>query len=130
MYAVMSPFAWLVTKQVGRDWTVAVFFAYVAAGALNGTLRVHLRFTARHNLAAFRGELRRAAPWMRASDVLAGIALAVLALPVARSNTPLAVALAAVGAGAIIVSLAIEPATTDAAFPKRQSGVRRRTPPS
>jgi len=128
VYAVMSAFAWLATGRVKSDWTQVLFFVYVGAAALNGTLRVHLLFTQRHNVQAFRGELRRARPWLRGSDILIGAGLAALGLVVGRAATPLAIALASVGAGSIIASLAAEPATTDAAFPRRQSGVRRATP--
>ncbi len=128
LYALMSPLAWLAVARLRSDWTHALFFVYVAAAALNGTLRVHLLFTQRHNLQAFRGELRRATPWLHASDLLVGAAFVVLGLTIARVDTALAVGLAAVGAGSVIVSLAIEPATREAAFPRRPSGVRRRTP--
>jgi cytochrome c biogenesis factor len=124
----MSPFAWLASARVGTDWSVALFFGYVAAAALNGTLRVHLLFTERHNAPAFKGERRRARPWLRGSDIVLGIVLMILAVVVARLGTALAIVLAAVGAGEIIVSVAVEPETEAAAFPERASGVRRRTP--
>jgi hypothetical protein len=129
MYAAMSAFAWLATVRVRNDWTEVLFFVYVGAAALNGTLRVHLIFTERHNMQAFRGELRRSRPWLHTSDILIGAALGAMAVAVARAATPLAIVLAAVGAGSIIASLAVEPATTEAAFPRRQSGVRRATGP-
>jgi hypothetical protein len=128
VYAVMTAFAWLGNQSARRDWTILLFFACVAAAALNGTLRVHLLFTERHNVPAFRGELRRATPWLRGSDTVLGLVLMALAIAVAPVYTSLAILLAAVGAGSIIVSVAVEPATTDAAFPRRSSGVRRKTP--
>jgi predicted Ser/Thr protein kinase len=128
VYAVMTAFAWLGNQSARRDWTILLFFACVAAAALNGTLRVHLLFTERHNAPAFRGELRRATPWLRGSDTVLGLVLMALAMAVAPDYTSLAILLAAVGAGSIIVSVAVEPATTDAAFPRRSSGVRRKTP--
>jgi hypothetical protein len=128
VYGVMTAFAWLANQSVRRDWTVLLLFACVAAAALNGTLRVHLLFTERHNVPAFRGELRRATPWLRGSDTVLGVVLMALAIAVAPAHTSLAILLAAVGAGSIIVSVAVEPATTDAAFPRRSSGVRRKTP--
>ena len=128
VYAAMTAFAWLANQSARRDWTVLLFFACVAAAALNGTLRVHLLFTERHNVPAFRGELRRATPWLRGSDTVLGLVLMALAIAVAPAHTSLAILLAAVGAGSIIISVAVEPATTDAAFPRRSSGVRRKTP--
>jgi len=128
VYAVMTAVAWLANQWVRRDWSILPFVACVAAAALNGTLRVHLLFTERHNVPAFRGELWRATPWLRGSDTVLGLVLIALAIAVAPVRTSIAILLAAVGAGSIIVSVAVEPATTDAAFPRRPSGVRGRTP--
>lgn len=130
VYALMSGLAGIVDQWIGRSWSTAVFFGCVAAAALNGTLRVHLLFTERHNLSAFRGELRRATSWLRGSDIAFGVGLLALALGVASSRTWPAIVFAAVGAGSLIVSVAVEPATTDAAFPRRLSGARRRTTPN
>ena len=127
VYALMTGVAGVTAQWIHRDWSMALFFGCVAAAALNGTLRVHLLFTERHNRPAFRGELRRATAWMRGSDLLFGIGLLALAIPVARLHMPTAIVLAAVGAGSVIASIAVEPATTDAAFPRRQSGIRRKT---
>ncbi len=125
VYALISVLAGLANEWIGRPWSLAVFFGCVAAAALNGTLRVHLLFTERHNLPAFRGELRRAAPWLRGSDVAFGLGLLALAVASAHLRTWAAIVLAAVAAGTVIVSVAVEPATTDAAFPRRSSGTRR-----
>ncbi len=127
VYALMTLGAWVASRWLNRDWTTALFFACVAAAALNGTLRVHLLFTERHNKPAFRGELRRAGLWLRGSDILFGVGLLALAVPAARDYTAMAIVLAAVAAGSVIASIAVEPATTDAAFPRRASGIRRRT---
>jgi len=115
VYTVMIVVAWLAHQSASRDWTVVLFFAGVAAAALNGTLRVHLLFTERHNAPAFRAELRRATPWLRASDTALGLVLMALAIAVAGVHSSVAILLAAVGAASII---AVEPATTDAAFPE------------
>ncbi len=128
LYALMTGVAGLASHRIHREWSMALFFGCVAAAALNGTLRVHLLFTERHNRLAFRGELRRATAWLRGSDILFGIGLLALAIPVARLDMPTAILLAAVSAGSVIASIAVEPATTDAAFPRRQSGVRRKAP--
>jgi predicted Ser/Thr protein kinase len=128
VYALLTGVAGLANGWVHRDWSTALFFGCVAAAALNGTLRVHLLFTERHNRPAFRGELWRARPWLRGSDTLIGLLLLVLAIPVTPIHISIAILLAAVGAGSIIASIAVEPATTDAAFPPPAAGVRRRTP--
>ncbi len=117
VYATVCVIAGIANEWVARDWSNALFFGCVAAAALNGTLRVHLLFTERHNPAAFKGELRRARPWLRGSDLIIGLVLLGLAVPVAAIHISVAIALAAVGSGAIVASIAVEPATTDAAFP-------------
>jgi hypothetical protein len=126
----MCVVAWLGSEWATVEWARTVFFAGIGAAALNGTLRVHLLFTERHNRPAFRAELRRATPWLRLSDALFGVVLLGLALALARPRISLAVVLAAVGAAVIIVSVAVEPATTDAAFPRRSSGIRKKPPHS
>jgi predicted Ser/Thr protein kinase len=126
LYAALTAAAWFATERATADWTRAAFFAAVGAAALNGTLRVHLLFTERHNRPAFRGEMRRASLWLRLSDVVFGCVLLTLAVPSARAHIAMAIVLAACGAGSIIVSVAVEPATTHAAFRTRSSGVRRK----
>jgi hypothetical protein len=95
---------------------------------LNGTLRVHMLFTAAFNTAAFNAEFKRSGPWIQRSDCFIGAVLIIAAASVAVPSTALAGLLAGVGIGVIIVSLMIEPATTRAAFPKRLSASGRRTP--
>jgi len=124
----MTGAAWWACRRIRTDWTIAAFFVAVFAAALNGTLRVHVLFTERHNPPAFRSELERSAPWLHLSDGVFGLVLLVLAGLLARPALGWSVFLGAIGAGIIIVSIAVEPATTQAGFPKPPSGVRRRPP--
>jgi len=116
VYALMTATAWWACRRIESDWTIAGFLVAVFAASLNGTLRVHMLFTERHNRPAFRSELRRSTPWLRGSDTVFGLVLLVLAGFLARPATPWSVVLGAVGAGVIIVSIAVEPATAQAAF--------------
>jgi predicted Ser/Thr protein kinase len=125
--AMMYP-VWHARQTVGGTLAIIPFVLLVVGVVLNGTLRVHMLFTAAFNVTAFPAELKRAGPWIQRSDCLIGAVLIVSAISVAVSHTSLASVLAGFGIGLIIVSLMIEPATTRAAFPRRLSGGGRRTP--
>jgi serine/threonine protein kinase len=128
VYAAMMYPAWLAREATGGGYAVIPFVLFVIGVVTNGTLRVHMLFTAAFNTKAFPGEYKRAGPWMQRSDCLVGAALIVSALPIAAGHTALACVLAGFGIGFAIVSLMVEPATTKAAFPRRLSGTGRRTP--
>ena len=128
VYAAMAYPAWLAREWTGGALGVAPFVAFVVSAVFNGTLRVHLLFTAAFNRKAFTAEHKRSGPWVQRTDCAAGAMLIVSALPIAAAYTAVACVLAGVGIGVIIVSLMIEPATTRAAFPRRTTGAGRRTP--
>ncbi len=113
---------WLVwavwqAHEVGRqDWTLALFLAFVATVAVNGTLRVHLLFTSAFNPSDMREQLRRTLPMVRGTDVLIAVMLLIPAAAVLRPATVLSATLAAFGVGWAVASLIIEPATRAAAF--------------
>ncbi len=120
--------AWLAREITGGTLGVIPFVILVIVAVLNGTLRVHMLFTAAFNQTAFAAEYRHGGPWIQRSDCLIGAVLIVTAVPIVASHTPLASVLAGFGIGVAIISLMIEPATTRAAFPKRLSVGARRTP--
>jgi predicted Ser/Thr protein kinase len=121
-YAVMTYPAWRARQWTGAVWAVAPFVLFVVAAVLNGTLRVHLLFTAAFNQGALRSELDRGVPWIARSDLVVGAMLVVAAVPIVAAHTSLATLLAAVGIGIMVVSSMIEPATREAAFPRRTMG--------
>ena len=108
---------WLARDYAGGRLALVPLIAAIVAMVFNGTLRVHLLFTATFNAPALPQELRRASPWVRRSDCAVGAMLVLGALPVAAVHTALAVVLIAVGIGVTVVSVMIEPATRRAAFP-------------
>ena len=128
-YLAMVYPAWLAREWASGAFAVAPFVAFVVSAVCNGTLRVHLLFTAAFNTGAFAPEHKRAGPWLQRTDCVAGAMLILSALPIAAPHAAVATLLAAVGIGVMVVSLMIEPATTRAAFPRRgTSGRARRTP--
>ena len=71
---------------VGRqDWTLALFLAYIATVAVNGTLRVHLLFTSAFNPPDMREQLRRTLPIVRGTDLLVAL---MLLIPAAAVRPP------------------------------------------
>ena len=112
VYAVWH--AHMVDRQ---DWTLALFLAYIATVAVNGTLRAHLLFTSAFNVSDVREQLRRALPIVRGTDLFVAVMLLIPAAATLRPDTLLSATLAAFGVGWAVVSLMVEPATRKAAFP-------------
>ena len=125
--AMLYP-VWRARKLLGGELAIIPFVVLIVGVVLNGTLRVHMLFTAAFNTAAFNAEFKRSGPWIQRSDCFIGAVLIIAAASVAVPSTALAGLLAGVGIGVTIVSLMIEPATTRAAFPRRLSASGRRTP--
>ena len=99
-----------------QDWTLALFLAYIATVAVNGTLRAHLLFTSAFNVSDVREQLRRALPIVRGTDLFVAVMLLIPAAAMLRPDTLLSATLAAFGVGWAVVSLMVEPATRSAAF--------------
>ena len=119
-YWLMVIPAWTVRGVLG-GWTGrAVFIATLAAVIVAANLRLHLWFTSRF----YPGELRwlraRVSPWIHAADWLFALTLIAGSLLIGDESSPLAVLLLSFGIGAGVVFLVVEPATTRAAFRKRQ----------
>jgi hypothetical protein len=116
VYAALVYAVWQVKRHGGGVWTLTCLLTMVAAVAFNGTLRVHLLFTAHFNRSGMAGELRRARPSMLTSDLVVSVVLLAAAAAVAQTWTALAVTLAAFGIGVAAAALVVEPATTRAVF--------------
>ena len=68
-----------------QDWTLALFLAYIATVAVNGTLRVHLLFTSAFNASDVREQLRRTMPIVRGTDLFVAL---LLLIPAAADAPP------------------------------------------
>ena len=119
VYALMTWPAWIARTVVGGAAGDAVFIGVLAAAIVTGALRLHLWFVSR----SYPGELRwargRAATWITAGDWLFAGALIAGGAMVGEARSTLALALLAVGIGAAVAFLLIEPATARAAFTDR-----------
>ena len=117
-YAMLYPL-WRVREWAPSPWGSAVFFAALAAVLVAANLRFHLSFTERFTPDELHLQQTRVAPWVRAADWLfAGLLLAATAL-IAATHPAWASLTAAVGIVSAVTFLAIEPATTRAAFRRR-----------
>ncbi len=117
-YAMLYPL-WRVREWAPSPWGSAVFFAALAAVLVAANLRFHLSFTERFTPDELDLQQIRVAPWVRAADWLfAALLLAATAL-IADTHPAWASLTAAVGIVSAVTFLAIEPATTRAAFRDR-----------
>ncbi len=117
-YAMLYPL-WRVREWAPPPWGSALFFAALAAVLVAANLRFHLSFTERFTPDELDLQQTRVAPWVRAADWLfAALLLAATAL-IADTHPAWASLTAAVGIVSAVTFLAIEPATTRAAFRDR-----------
>lgn len=119
-YALLYPL-WQVREWAPAPWGSAAFFAALAAVLVAANLRFHLSFTERFTPAQLDLQQAQVAPWIRASDwVLVAVLLAATAL-IAEARPAWASLTAGAGVVSALTFLAIEPATTRAAFRRRPS---------
>ena len=114
-YALLYPL-WRVREWAPAPWGSAVFFAALAAVLVAANLRFHLSFTERFTPAQLDLQQAQVAPWIRAADwVLVAVLLAATVL-IAETRPAWASLTAGAGVVSALTFLAIEPATTRAAF--------------
>jgi hypothetical protein len=108
--------AWTARGLIGGTTGRALFIAVLASVIVSAGVRLHLWFTSR----SYPGEL----PWVRrgvrrtllAADSAFALLLVIMGLLVGDEPGATAVVLVAIGIGAAVAFLVIEPATTRAAF--------------
>jgi eukaryotic-like serine/threonine-protein kinase len=123
--AALAYGVWQAHASVRVDWTLAIFLAYTVTGAINGTLRMHLLFISAFNPQEIADEIRRAKPFILATDLTVSILLLLAAAGVARTQALLPPILAAFAVGWAVTALIVEPAVYRSAFPldrRRQPG--------
>ena len=115
VYWSMAWPAWHVHKWTGR-WGVLTFLATLAAIIVGGNLRLHLWFTSRTYPSELSAQRAYVSQWIRAADVALALLLIATGLVTADAHTAWGALLVAVGLGAALGFLIIEPATARAAL--------------
>jgi len=119
VYGVMTWPAWITRGVIGGKEGNAVFVAVLAAAIIAVTLRLHLWFTSRFYPAELGWGRGRAAVWIAVADCAFTGTLVTGGVLTGDSRPELAVVQIAVGIGAAVAFLLIEPATARAAFGAR-----------
>jgi serine/threonine protein kinase len=110
--------SWWVAAWVGGRLRYTLFAAVLALTVADGTMRVHLLFAERHTPAAVAAQLARTRPWLLRLDVMVALIVALSASQVLANHQVVGAALLAVSAAMAVTAWAVEPTTTDAAFPR------------
>jgi predicted Ser/Thr protein kinase len=114
-YWLMAWPAWEVHRWIGR-YGVLVFLATLAAIIVGGNLRLNLWFTSRTYPAELPAQRAYVGKWIRAADAAFALILTATGLVIADAHTAWAAVFVAVGLGAALAFLIIEPTTARAAF--------------
>ena len=123
-YWLMAWPAWHVHQWTGR-WGVLTFLATLAAIIVGGNLRLHLWFTSRTYPSELPAQRAYVSQWIRAADIALVLILMATGLVIADAHTAWGALLVAVGLGAALGFLIIEPTTARAALDRDQgSGLR------
>jgi hypothetical protein len=115
VYWLMAWPAWEVHKWTGR-WGVLTFLATLAAIIVGGNLRLHLWFTSRTYPSELPAQRAYVSQWIRAADVAFALILIATGLVIADAHTAWGALFVAVGLGAALGFLVIEPTTARAAL--------------
>ena len=121
IYWLMAVPAWYARELIGGRTGQALFFVTIGALLLASILRLHLWFTSRTNPKDLLSEAKHEQPWILRADLVFSAALIVSGVLVGENRMSLAVLLLAVGTGAAVIALFIEPATARAALYERQA---------
>jgi hypothetical protein len=120
VYWLMAWPAWEVHKWTGRRG-VLTFLATLAAIIVGGNLRLHLWFTSRTYPSELPAQRAYVSQWIRAADVAFALILIATGLVIADAHTAWGALMVAVGLGAALAFLIIEPTTARAALPEVRS---------
>jgi hypothetical protein len=115
-YWLMVTAVWNARGLIGGMTGRVLFIATLTAVIVAANLRLHLWFTSRFYPAELKWLRGRVARWIHLADWVFVSSLVIGALLVGDERSPLAILLLGFGMGAAIAFLAIEPATTRAAF--------------
>jgi predicted Ser/Thr protein kinase len=114
-YLMLIPI-WKVRAWTGETWGTPLFFISILAVGIAGNLRLHLCFTSKFYPSQLKMQRKRVAFWIRFADLAFIVLLLAAAAAIFRSHAFWAALHLGVAIGSMVSILAIEPATTHAAF--------------
>jgi eukaryotic-like serine/threonine-protein kinase len=117
-YGMLYP-VWRVKQWLEGVEGTLFFFPMIVAVMIAANLRFHLWFTSRFYISEISYQRRKASPWIRGSDCLFALVLAVAALRLHTMHAIIATLLMSVAIGSCVAFFLIEPTTAKAAFEKK-----------
>ena len=116
IYTLLVYPAWYVQPWLPRPWGFVFLLAVLAPAAAGTSLRLHLRFIARHDPGELPSQLPRSRLWTRVCDALFALSLLMGALAIGTEHPEFAMIFVAAAVAMLVAALVIEPATAKAAF--------------
>jgi hypothetical protein len=121
IYLVMIYPAWYAQRWIERPWGAILLLVVLAAAAAGTTLRLHLRFIARHYAAELPDQLTRSQRRTRICDAVFAAAQMATALAIGAEHLEFAMLFVGAATALLVASVVIEPTTARAAFSHRSS---------
>ncbi len=116
-YLLLYPL-WKVREWIGGIPGSSLFFAALIAVGIAANLRLHLCFTSKHYASELAAQMRKVASWLRWSEAMFVALLAAAAAAISGIHAFWAALILGAAIAFVVSMLAIEPATSRAAFGK------------
>jgi hypothetical protein len=116
IYVLMIYPAWYVQRWLGQPRGMLFLLAALAAATAATSLRLHLRFFARHSPGELKGQLSRSRKWTRMCDAAFAVSQVIAALSIGPAHPEFAMLLIAAATAILVAALIIEPTTEREAF--------------
>jgi serine/threonine-protein kinase len=116
IYALMIYPAWYVQPWMGRPWGMVFLLAVLAPAAAGTSLRLHLRFIARHSPSELAWQLPRSRQWTRVCDAAFAASQLAGAVAIGTEHPEFAMLFVSAATAMLVAALVIEPTTVRAAF--------------
>jgi hypothetical protein len=121
IYLAMIYPAWYAQRWIVSPWRSVFLLIVLASAAAGTTLRLHLRFIARHNAAELPDQLPRSQRATRVCDAVFAVAQVAGALAIGAAHLEFAMLFVGAATALLVAALVIEPTTARAAFSNRSS---------
>jgi predicted Ser/Thr protein kinase len=121
IYLAMIYPAWYAQRWIEPPWGIVFLLFVLAPAAAGTTLRLHLRFIARHYAAELPAQLPRSQRATRICDTLFAVAQLAGAFAISAEHGEFAMLFVGAATALLVASFVIEPTTARAAFSHRSS---------